>query len=43
MHGASIGNRGNIPGGPGPGNRAPHMWRSLYVVLTMTILIGLVW
>ena len=40
MHGASIGAAGTGPG-PGPlGNRAPRARRSLYVMLTMTMLIG---
>ena len=40
MHGASIGTAGTcLRAGPS-GNRAPGVRRSLYVMLTMTILIG---
>ena len=44
MHGASIGTAGNVPSRLGRvGNRTPGARRSLYIVLTMTMLIGQVW
>ena len=42
MHGAQHRNRVNIPRDQA-GNRAARVRRSLYVALTMTILIGQVW
>ena len=43
MHGASIGTAGTAFTPGRVGNRAPRARRSLYMMLTMTMLIGQVW